>query len=54
MGKKYIVVAFEYPFPGYYKQKKLTNSFVVALFYFLVYSKKYFVVDLQRRKKEEK
>ena len=49
MGSKYTVLAFDYPFNGYYTQSKNTQWLIVALFWTVVWSVKHFGVTLEKR-----
>lgn len=50
MGKKYRIDAFKYPYCGYSEVSKHTNWFIIAVFYFAVYSIKYDGVDIYKRR----
>ena len=50
MGWKYWIQAFDYPFTkNGWEYHKYTNSFVVAIYYFIKWSIQHFGVELQRR-----
>lgn len=49
MGMKYEIYAFNYPYKGYDINKK-TKFFIVAAFWFYVFSVKYDGVDITKRK----
>lgn len=49
MGLKYMISAFNYPHKGYEKWKQ-TKYFIIAVFWFAVFSIKYDGVDIQKRK----
>lgn len=49
MGRKYMLDAFNYPYPGYSSHVKQTNWLFIAVIYFIVYSIKYDGVNIQKR-----
>ena len=48
MGMKYMIYAFNYPYTGY-DMSKQTRFFIIAIFWFMLFSIKYDGVDIQKR-----
>lgn len=49
MGHKYMLSAYEYPYPGYAERVINTDYLIVAVLWFIVLSIQYFGVDVQKR-----
>jgi hypothetical protein len=49
MGKKYTVMAFDFPYKSQYDRTKQTRSLIVALTYFIIWNFKYFGVTIEKR-----
>ena len=50
MGMKYIIDAFDYPWQGVIEDQRQTNSWIVAAYWFAVFSVKYDGVNITKRK----
>ena len=48
MGMKYMIYAFKYPYTGHDISKQ-TRFFIVAVFWFMLFSIKYDGVDITKR-----
>jgi hypothetical protein len=50
MGWRYMIDGFDYPYKGYRENCKHTTSFIVALFWFVVYTSRYDGVNFTKRR----